>query len=235
MKVQCILSIALLLEAFSCTVSDNLPHVGPDPVSDSGIVFTISYTKGDAAMSTYTVSYAAWAADATENMVQHLFVTQRVHDYSLASNSTPLSYWEENYRGQTVTGEVDAVTGATQKNTDFTITAEYLYPTVRTFRLYFEIDHSFDGNDWFAGEQPGIIYYADIDLDSVTTKYILQPLGWAHAYSLSAPFSIAPGTMYDDMRYVTYTKSGSDFGTPYTDNTPATHMVNTLTVTVTQS
>ena len=214
-----------------CNGSTETTGQGGVPDGDE-ILLTVSYEKGDADMSTYTVSYVSWVANSVESMLQHLFVSDRVADDSLSD--TPLSYWNVNYRPQSSIADIDAVSMATHKDTDFIIDQEYIYPDVRQFRLYFEIDYSYNENDWFL-DQPGLVYYADIDLDSAQISYTLQVLGWAHPQNIASPVSLSVGELNTELQYITHQDDGAGgFGAPYLDNTPATHIVGSLVVTVTQ-
>ena len=88
---------------------------------------------------------------------------------------------------------LDAYTGATMLSS-FEVAAP-LAETARRFRVFFEINHSFDFNDYYSEDrfpddavysgsgysgQPSLIYAADIDLDKSTQFVAMQLQGRGH-------------------------------------------------------
>ena len=60
------------------------------------------------------------------------------------------SYWYANIKEQATSDEIAAVTRATQNTTSFTIDNISLNDSsIRSFYVYFEIDRSWDANEWF--------------------------------------------------------------------------------------
>jgi hypothetical protein len=203
------------------------------PDAGSGeITLELAYTQGDADFGRPIV-YVAWLENADQSMIQTLYICTRVTDGSLTGTALPFWHVNRYQAGE----DYDAVTGATQVNTDFVIARTYAHPTVRQFRVYFEIDHSFDSNDWF-DDQPALLYYADVDLDASQTSYPLTVTGWTREElntfdsAVTSPPDAPVGALQSELRYITNQRDGQVFGDPYTDATPATHLVGGLTLTV---
>ena len=130
------------------------------------------------------------------------------------------SFWYANVREKASKKEIDAVTGATHvnkgdKNIDFTINNILLKdPAIRSFYVCFEIDRSWDKNDWF-NDQPAILYKALVNLDSNKTEFILKPVGWTAgpmneigSSGYIPGFSI--GRLNHEMRYITNLRNANN-------------------------
>ena len=187
-------------------------------------------------MSTYTMIYAAWLYNESEDFIHNLYLCNRLFGIGGSLTGTALPYWQENFKPISDDAQVDAVTGATQKNQDFSITMDFdEIDLPRKFWIYFECDYSYNINAWF-GDQPSLTYGVEIDLDNLQNSYTLAPLGWT-SFEYCYPnwiSSAVQGELQTEMRYITNTKNGDTFGDAYTDYTPATNMVKTLIATVTK-
>jgi hypothetical protein len=172
-----------------------------DPDAGSGSTIELSFAYGSAANNNV---YVAWIADEGGAFVQNLFVCRRLMDESLTNTALP--HWRTAVLPGSSRTEVDAVTQATKAKQDFTVRAALKSGCPRRFTVYYETDQSFDGNDWFAGDQPALVYGADIDLDAIGTGSVaLSPLGWAPNEGTVNPGwgSFNLGEIQSEMRYIT--------------------------------
>jgi hypothetical protein len=119
--------------------------------------------------------YTIWLANADENFYRNIYVCDHVVAQDLTG--TLLPYWEKNIREFFTETEIDAVSGATIKTGNFTDSIVLSDDTIRQFTVYFEVDHSWDDNDWFT-DQPAILFSADIDLDNPQPSYTMEFAGW---------------------------------------------------------
>lgn len=189
----------------------------------------IDYKYGTKPTDAGSNIYVIWLKDQATSYTQQLFTCQKLNNNVYGSgglSGTALPYWSKAIQPGLKRVDVDAVTSATIKMADFTVERSILDTTKRKFTVYLEHDQSWDKNDWFAKNQPAALYAVDIDLDNLQTSYSLQLIGWtASEDTLSAgnmQFSIASlvvGTFINDIRYMTMTKSGSDFGVADTNDT----------------
>jgi len=196
----------------------------------------VSYTQGS---NSHSIVYVIWIENETENYIQNLYVCNRILGIEKTLTGTALPFWKMNKYPKS---EVDGVTGATQRNTDFSITRTLANNSIRQFKIYMEVDHSFDSNDWFE-DQPALLYSADIDLDHLQTEYDMVPIGWTRndneGGSTSNLFKDDPphtsptiGQLQTELRYINNKMVGTGFGEEYTDNTAATNIVGSLKVKV---
>jgi hypothetical protein len=96
--------------------------------------------------------------------------------------------------------------------------------------VFFEIDRSFEPNDWFT-DQPAVLYSADIDLDHLAPSYTLQPVGWTPNENTENAIPNTPkGVLQKEMRYITNHKSNGAFGSA--DARCLTSIVKQITATV---
>ena len=185
--------------------------------------------------------YVIWLKDQASSYTQQLYTCQKLNDNVYGSGGltgTALPYWSKTIQPGLQKVDVDAVTSATIRMADFTVERTILDTTKRKFTVYLEHDQSWDKNDWFAKNEPAALYAADIDLDSLKTSYSLHLIGWtAGEDTLSGgnmQFSIAGlgvGKFIDDVRFMTMTKSGSDFGVVDTNDT-AVKAVSSIEVAI---
>jgi hypothetical protein len=230
------LSILLCFLYFT-VLAGNTDH---GPLGDPGnIEIEVSYTKGSANFG-YSIVYVIWIENETENFIQNLYVCNTVLGIGKTLTGTALPYWKMN---KYPSSEVDGVTGATQKNINFSISKTLADNSIRQFKIFFEVDHSFDGNDWFV-DQPALLYSADVDLDDLQAEYALVPIGWTRNDNISGrtsnkfkddpPHTSPPiGELQSELRYITHKMDGTGFGDEYTDNTAATNIVGSLKAKIT--
>ncbi len=175
----------------------------------------------------YTNIYAVWLEDAESNFLQNIAVCQRL--VNNGTTGTALPFWKLN-KYPKAGPELDAVTSATQKNCNFSVSAILKDNTTRKFKVFFEIDRSFEPNDWFT-DQPAVLYSADIDLDHLASSYTLQPVGWTPNENTENAISNTPkGVLQKEMRYITNHKSNDAFGSA--DARSLTSIVKQITATV---
>ena len=176
--------------------------------------------------------YVIWLENE-EGKIQNLYVCERLLDGSITDYESALPFWHLNrYNSgdEAFREEVDAVTGPTEANRDFSLTAPINESLGENFTLYFEIDQSFNFNDWFPGkaydmrDQPSVVYAADIDLSDDRTEYDLSLLGFVPMYERSrygnfsfttedqkaydaGTLTFAKGEIFEEMRYITHGKN----------------------------
>jgi hypothetical protein len=202
--------ITILCLSFSCEQNS------------SGIALKIDFINGEE--FDYTKAYVIWLENSSDGSIQNLFVCNRVNLQDLADTALP--YWEMNKRILSDEDEIDAVSGATQKKCDFTINS-YLKSDETEFTIYFEVDHSFDPNDWFT-DQPALLYSAHIDLSNPENSYELNFIGWTPNSSTENIITNTPaGVLQHETRYIT---EGNPFGT--VDDRKATDMIGSIRLTI---
>jgi len=152
--------------------------------------------------------YVIWMENESSSFIQNMFICKKLIYGGLTGTALP--YWKVNKYPKSLTSEVDAVTSATVPNQNFTVSATLKDSNIKTFKLYFEIDHSFDQNDWFS-DQPALLYSADINLND--TIFELSPVGWTPNENTENQVpNTSNGKLESEMRYITNLKSGSTFG-----------------------
>jgi hypothetical protein len=211
--------------------------------SSSGVNIEVTYTQGTANFS-YPIVYVIWIENQSGDNIQNLYVCERLVGGGAGGlHGTALPYWKTHkYPGT----EIDGVTGATETG-DFTLNSILSDASIRKFKIYMEVDHSYDGNDWF-NDQPALIYSTpEIDLDNLQPQYSFNPIGWVRNENTGSLSNfIKPVTGHSspdfadlttDIRYVRYHTDSSTtpygFGSEYMDNTPATCLVGTLIAKIT--
>lgn len=237
------LTILFCILAFS-TACANKPQENP---IKSSTTFNVVYENGLAIPfggSRGKKIYAIWAETADGNFIQNIWIC--ANSIKLPKRKMP-SYWYANVKEKATESEIDAVTGATHsingnKNIDFTIDNISLKDaSIRSFYVCFEIDRSWDTNDWFSGsyDQPAILYKALVDFDSSETEFTLKPVGWT-----AGPMNDISATGYIDgfklgllnreMRYITHRKNPDNtFGIINPDSSySALSMVSSIKVVV---
>ncbi len=192
--------------------------------------------------------YTVWMEDGSD-FFSNIYICNHVNTQDLTG--TLLPFWETNRRGSTVQDidEIDAVSGATQKTGDFAIDI-YLDGSPEVFDVYFEIDHSFDENDWFTSDsrnQPALLYkIADIDLTSSSgSTFPSNCIGWTpdeytNSYDLGENkipgMNVNIGNLQSELGYITQhavtpsTPDTIDWSNP--EEYPATDLVAGLQVTL---
>lgn len=168
--------------------------------------------------------YTIWLANPGENFYCNIFVCNRIKKQNLTGTGLP--NWQENIRPHFTSSEIDAVSGATVDDGNFVqeITLDKNAP--RQFTVYFEVDHSWDGNDWF-GDQPAVTFAANIDLDNPQTTYTMHFIGWTPNENTKGG---TPGGVYGVLntvlKYILEKIDGTE------EPEPATDLVGDLTVTI---
>lgn len=224
---------------------NNGENVGGSQSSDVNI--EVSYTRGTGNFSR-SIVYVIWIENQAGNNIQNLYICERLLGGGAgALHGTALPYWKSHkYPGSSI----DGVTGATESG-NFILTGNLADSGIRKFKIYMELDRSYDVNDWF-NDQPALIYSTDeIDLDNLQPQYYFSPIGWSpneNTGSLSNNFKDDPphtspafASLNTDMRYINNQADTSTspygFGSEYPSTPapaiPATCLVGTLTAKIT--
>jgi len=192
-------------------------------------VITVNFKYGESlSPKAYKNIYVIWIENQSSSYLQNMVVCNKLIDGGLTGTALP--YWKNNKLPISSKTEVDAVTSATKANTDFSVSVELKDTTIRKFKVYFEIDRSFEPNDWFS-DQPAILYVADIDLDSGITEYEMSLAGWTPNENTANIITDTPsGALQSEIRYITNLKDGTTFGSA--DPRSSTRMVKKISVTV---
>ena len=193
--------------------------------------FILEYTFGTYA-SPYTNIYVIWAENPSVGFYYPIYICNRLLGIGGNLTGTALPYWKVNKYPNMNTTEVDAVTGATQKMTDFSVPFTIPERSPRQFTVYFETDASYNGNDWFA-DQPAILYKADINLDNLLSEHALEFVGWTPNENTvsSASIELVLGGLQSETRYITNLKistSPDAFGGA--DDNPQTNLVGSIRI-----
>ncbi len=199
--------------------------------AENGITLEVSYEHGtNLSPKAWKNIYVVWIENQESAFLQNIIICRKLIDGGLTGTALP--YWKFNKYPKSDKYEIDAVTGATKANTDFTETAKIKDSKIRKFTVYFELDRSFDGNSWFPSDQPSLLYKADIDLDSPVNEYELKPYGWTPDKDITInKKTFLSGDLQKELRYITNLKSGTGFGSIDTLNS-GTKMVKKITVKV---
>ena len=190
----------------------------------------VNFEYGESLTPTpYSNIYVIWMEDSVSGFIQNMKVCYKLTHGGLTGTALP--FWKVNKLPISSPTEVDAVTSATIANSDFTVSSVLKDSTVRRFVVYFEIDRSFEPNDWFS-DQPALLYKANIDLDNPQLVQELYPLGWTPNEGTQNIVPNTPmGFIQKEMRHITHHKVGNTFGTPDPLHS-STRMVERITVTV---
>lgn len=224
-------------DSFELTVDNTIP------------VISIDFDYDSDNETTYSNIYVCWLENSSGE-IQHLYVCERLLPYDseistsgwkeITDRASALPFWHLNrfdesdddlMNNQNLADDVDAVTGATRSKSDFSVSAEVAARLGKEFTLYFEIDESFEGNDWFTSsgmpDQPAVLYSAEIDLTGGTENYTLTPGGFTPMYDYSSYAStlnltaadrtaltagtlgFEKGELFEEMRYITHSRTGS--------------------------
>ncbi len=173
---------------------------------------------------------AIWVEDTAGNYLQTLYVNQSVATsiYGHGDKSSgawqpgtirrpaALPYWGhkrgiEASDGLSIPDPLnpvpDAYTGATPPG-DFILQTHTDQPITGKFNLLFEINQSWDWNDYWnnglfpedyeyrTSAQPAVVYCATIDLSDTDAEYVLKPIGHSH-------YSGADGSLDPDLSTLT--------------------------------
>lgn len=223
-KVECMKYVVVVfLSMFLCCQSAHTKEVE----ENNSVELSITYEFGEVlAPAGYTNIYVIWLESAV-SFIQNLKVCQSLVKGGLTNTALP--FWNMNKRSKSSVSEINAVTSATQKNSNFSVTAT-LQDTLKKFTVFVETDRSFESNDWFK-DQPAVLYSADINLNDTTTVYTLNPVGWTPDEATENVIPNTPkGVLQKEMRYITNKKNGSSFGE--TDSRSLTSMVKSINVSI---
>ncbi len=233
-----------------CATNNGSDSAYTDPVSVAlvsevpntlNIVFEDGVEHGDRE-KIYTI-WISWIDDNDTSDVsddlevfENIYVCTHIRLQDLSGTALP--YWQENIRSQT--DNVDAVSGSTIFDGDFT-ESRTLTDLPEEFTVWFEIDHSRDGNDWFS-DQPAILYKVVVDQSIEDTVFDSEFIAWTPneyteyggAYNNIPDMNeaVGVGDIQYETRYITNQRTGDDFNEDL-DDEPATDLVGDLYVTLT--
>lgn len=200
-----ILSLTLLLSLTACSKADKSPDTVSEQYADKTL--NIIFTDG-IEHSGYQKAYAIWM-EGESGFFRNIYICSRIKKQDLTGTALP--YWQLNKRELASRKEIDAVTGATISDGDFTETVS-LAGAPDKFTVYYEIDHSFDPNEWF-DDQPAILYKIDVDLSTGKTEFDSEFIGWtANEYTDNNPkngtnkipgASVKIGELQPSLQYIT--------------------------------
>lgn len=137
-----------------------------------GPLVTVNFTYGEDNNSSWPNIYAIWLEKEDGTLIQNLYVCNRLINGSLTNTALP--FWNKNRYDA---AEVDGVSGATKAKQNFSVSGYLKDSDIGKFRICFESDHSFDGNDWFS-DQPALLYSALVDRSALASPYTLEFEAW---------------------------------------------------------
>lgn len=202
------------------------------PTNESSDTIIVNFEYGeDFSDSKWKNIYVIWMEDTTSGFLQNIFICQKLITGGVTGTALP--FWKMNKYPLSSSDEIDAITSATQANTDFSVSAILKDSKIRNFDLYFEVDRSYEPNDWFS-DQPALLYSVNVNLDDSTSEYELTPIGWTPNESTQNKIPNTPiGQLQKEMKYITHHKAGSSFGD--NDERSSTRMVKKLTASIKSS
>lgn len=204
--------------------------------------------------TSYANIYVAWIENQDRSCIQYITSCAKLLNHSNIESKDACPYWRKGLYETPADDGIDARSGATEKNKNFEKRITLPAGSPSRFTVFFEIDRSFDGNDWWT-DQPAILYAADVDLSGGETQKTvsLSPRGWSRnndnenggnggngkKFSANPPDSeCAIGSLNTEMRYITRkaASGGTAFGGAYpaTSAEDATTMTASLTLTATR-
>ncbi len=261
MKRILLIAAALCVLALAASCIDSPVAPPPPATTDADYELELSFDMGVA--SDYANIYVAWIEDSSRSFIRYIHICERLDylaftgssSYSNIRNKATCPYWRKGLYETSLDDELlDGVSGATVRNNDFSNTITLPAGSPSRFTVYFEIDRSYDDNDWW-DDQPAILYAADVDASGAeaTLEFELTPRGWARNAGGGSggnvneipgnPQASAIGALQSEMRYITHhaASDGTAFGDPYgTEANPddstkdATKMVDSITLTATR-
>ena len=226
--IKFLLAMLLTLLIFCCKESPD-DTTSPSKDTNTQNSMTLNFEFGEGNGSNANNIYVIWIENETENFLQNIFICDKLISGGL--QGTALPYWKINKYPNSLESEIDAVTAATIRNRDFTVPITLTNNSIRSFTIYFEIDHSWDSNDWF-NDQPAILYSADINLDNSSTEYELSHIGWTPDENTDNIIDNTPrGVFQSETRDITHLKDGTGFGSE-DQSRSATRIVDKITLTI---
>ncbi len=159
-------------------------------------------------------SFVLWAEDMDGNFIQTLFISKAVgssvyeHGDPSSGHWEPaevrrpasLPYWSHRRGVRAPDGlyvpslenpVADAYTGATPPG-DFGVHTRFDHDPPRKFRIYFEINQTWDWNEYWTNNkypdnkeyktscQPALVYMCEVDMDSLKAEYPMKVIGHSH-------------------------------------------------------
>lgn len=169
---------------------------------------------------------AVWITDTNNNYLQTLYIAASIAKGIFKHGETPSGKWLPGERRRPAalpvwshsrgvkesdgmyiptvkTPVADAYTGATPLN-NFVINSRLLDKTLSIFDIYFEINQSWDWNDFWtnnkypddenykSSSQPSLVYYARVSISDEKQQYELELIGHGH-------YSGRDGKIYTDL------------------------------------
>ena len=207
-KLFAVIVAAACVLPLSCKQSTT-PATTP-ATSSTPSTLQIDFAYGTDGNTTSSNVYVAWVEDMDGNVIQNLVVCNRLLDGTLTNTALP--FWK-TFRYKAAQVALDAVTGATVKKQDFSVSRTFKSATITKFKVCFETDRSFDKNDWFT-DQPALLYSAIVDLGNSQTSYALTLEAWTPNEgtkdTLSAYLgSLGVGVRQTIMGFITNAKNAS--------------------------
>jgi hypothetical protein len=198
-------------------------------VTQKDYTLEVQYTHNASYTPANNNVYVIWIEDESSSFLKNLRICTRLLDGTLTGIALP--YWKTNKYPKSKTAEVNAVTSATIKRADFTVSSTLATGSPKKFKIFFETDLSFNPNDWFSADQPAVLYSASVDLDTAKTEYILSAEGWTpNAGTENIIPSTPSGVLQKEMQYITNFKSGTAFGAA--DSRSVTNMVTQIKLVI---
>jgi hypothetical protein len=195
--------------------------------SGSGPVISFEFRKGP---SYNHPSFVLWAEDMQGKFIQTLFITKAVgtsvYEHGKASSGhwepgeirrpASLPYWSHRRGIKSPDGLYvpslenpvsDTYTGATPAG-DFRIRARFDKDPPEKFRIYFEVNQTWDWNEFWTNNmypdddeyktscQPALVYMCELDFENPRTEYSMRVIGHSH-------YSGQSGELYTDLSTIT--------------------------------
>jgi hypothetical protein len=252
-----------ILAAAALCLLTALPSCGPEASDTTGSEYELALNFAAGPSNPDNPIYAAWIESPDGDFVRYLYVCERLDylaltgtsDYTNIKDRKTCPYWRTSLYETPREAGIDVVSGPTIEAGkaafgEFTkkISLPALSPS--TFTVYFEIDHSFDVNDWWT-DQPALLYAADVDLSKgpAAKSFPLTVRGWSrnapggggsndNRADSDFPNATEIGELVSEMRYITNHADvqGALFGSAYGPGSAedATNMVGSLTLKATR-
>lgn len=226
------LLLSLSISSVQCNShndTNETPNI-PQQTDEKQYTIEVIYEYGEnGPSSSYKNIYVVWVENKSSNFIQNLLICQKLIKGGLTNTALP--FWKLNTYPSSSSTEVDAVTSATIANQNVTTSSVLKDSTVREFEVFFEIDRSFEPNDWFS-DQPALLYSASINLDNLQNEYQLQLTGWTPNEGTQNKIPNTPsGELQNEIRYITQLKNGDGFGD--FDDRASSKMVKSITAKIT--
>ena len=236
-RILILFSVCLFFLLMSCAVLNE----------DSVEKLTLSFVEGDFTGGGAYV-YTIWMEDSpgTSSPVsdpgffKNLYICSKIatqYYNHTGLTGTALPFWQKNRGDKETKTEVDTVTGATNTEGSFSIDIPK-DGLPDQFSVYFEIDHSWDGNDWFS-DQPAILYRIDVDLSKGSGTFLSQLTGWTPNENTNSNTDgennitgkdVEVGDFQSETGYILYHSENGTIDSDNPDSRSAMHLVGDLKV-----